>query len=73
MTAHPLTDGPLPHGQIMDVGLEHYDEFACSVSTFGWMVACELPKLADGTPARLQVMDECEGGHNVIVKVWADG
>jgi len=67
---HPLSDGPLPDGMIMDVGLEHYNEFACSRSTFATMVSSGIPNV-DGKQARLQVMQECVGGHNVIVKVWA--
>ena len=62
---HPLTDGPLPYRKIMDCGLQSYDEFACSRSTLSWMRSSGIP-----AGARLQVVDECEGGHNVIVKVW---
>ena len=49
----------------MDVGLRSYDEFVCSYSTLSWLQASGLPK-----DASLQVVDECVGGHNVIVKVW---
>lgn len=65
MTGHPLSDGPLPYRKIMDVGLVSYDEFACSRSTLSWMQSEGLPK-----DAELQVVDECAGGYNVIVKAW---
>lgn len=55
----------MPYRQVMDAGLVSYDEFACSRSTLSWMQATGIP--ADG---RLQVVEECVGGHNVIVKVW---
>lgn len=42
-----------------------YDEFACSRSTLSWMQANNIPH-----DARLQVMEECVGGHNVIVKLF---
>jgi len=61
---HPLSDGPLPYRKVMDVGIRSYDEFACSRSTLSWMQAQGIP--AD---ARLQVVEECVGGHNVIVKL----
>ena len=70
MTAHPLSDGPLPFGKIMDAGLDSYQEFACSHSTLSWMETHGIPKTEAGDPARLQVVEECVGGHNVIVKVW---
>lgn len=59
----------MPHGKIVDVGLQHYGEFACSRSTLDWMQATGIPKV-DGQPAQLQVVEQCVGGHNVIVKVW---
>ena len=62
---YPLSDAPLPFRRIMDCGIESYDEFACSRSTLSWMQTNEIP-----AGARLQVVDECVGGHNVIVKVW---
>jgi hypothetical protein len=62
---HPLSDGPLPYGKLMDVGMMFYDEFACSTSTLSWMQATGIPSDAD-----LQVVERCVGGHNVIVKVW---
>ena len=65
MSPYPLSEGPLPYRKIMDVGLASYDEFACSRSTLSWMQANGLPK-----NATLQVVDECVGGHNVIVKAW---
>ena len=49
----------------MDVGLVSYDEFACSRSTLSWMQANNVP-----CDARLQVVEECVGGHNVIVKAY---
>lgn len=67
--AHPLSDEPLPYRTIMDTGIEFYGEFACSHSTLSWLEAEGIPK-DNGQPCRLQVMEECEGGHNVIVKVW---
>lgn len=65
---HPLSDGPLPFRQIMDAGLLSYDEFACSRSTLSWLQASGLP-----SDASLQVVEECVGGHNVIVKAWPRG
>lgn len=65
MAGHPLSDGPLPYRKIMDVGVLSYDEFACSKSTLSWMQAEGLPR-----DAELQVVEECVGGHNVIVKAW---
>ena len=62
---HPLSDGPLPHGQIMDAGIVSYHEFACSRSTLSWMQATGLPSDAD-----LQIVEECVGGFNLIVKAW---
>jgi hypothetical protein len=49
----------------MDVGLMSYHEFACSRATLSWMQASGIPQ--DGT---LQVVEQCVGGHNVVVKVW---
>ncbi len=66
MPPHPLSDAPLPFGKIMDVGLEHYQEFACSHSTLSWMQASGIPK-----DAKLQIVEQCVGGHNVIVRVWS--
>jgi hypothetical protein len=63
--SHPLSDGPLPFGKIMDAGISSYHEFACSHSTLSWMRASGIP--AD---ARLQVVEQCVGGFNVIVKAW---
>lgn len=68
MGEHPLSDGPLPHGRIMDVGIQSYHEFACSKSTLSWMQATGIP-----SDAKLQVVDECVGGFNVIVKLWPKG
>jgi hypothetical protein len=65
MTEHPLSDGPLPFRKIMDAGFTSYHEFACSKSTLSWMQATGIP-----VNATLQVMEQCVGGHNVIVKVW---
>ena len=65
MTEHPLSDGPLPFGKIMDAGFTSYQEFACSKSTLSWMQASGIP-----SGATLQVMEHCVGGWNVIVKAW---
>ena len=65
MTEHPLSDAPLPFRQLMDCGVRSYDEFACSKSTLSWMQTHGYPR-----GARLQVVEECVGGHNVIVKAW---
>ena len=65
--SHPLSDGPLPFRKVMDVGLMSYHEFACSRATLSWMQATGIPQ--DG---RLQIVEQCVGGHNVIVKVWCD-
>jgi hypothetical protein len=62
---HPLSDGPLPFRTVMDAGIVSYDEFACSHSTLSWLLANGIP-----SDARLQVVEECRGGHNVIVKAW---
>ena len=62
---HPLSDGPLPFRMVMDVGLMSYDEFACSHSTLSWLLSSGIP-----VDARLQVVEQCRGGHNVIVKAW---
>ena len=66
--SHPLSDGPLPFGRIMDAGLVSYHEFACSRQTLSWMQATGIP--SDG---ELQIVERCVGGHNVIVKVWPKG
>lgn len=66
--SHPLSDGPLPFRTVMDAGLLSYDEFACSRSTLSWLQASGLPQ-----DASLQVVGECVGGHNVIVKAWPRG
>ena len=68
MTTHPLSDAPLPFRTVMDAGLRSYDEFACSHSTLSWLQASGLPR-----DAELQVVEECVGGHNVIVKAWPRG
>ncbi len=65
MSDHPLSDAPLPFRKIMDVGIVSYDQFACSRSTLSWMQSQGIP-----VDAHLQVVDECVGGHNVIVKAW---
>jgi hypothetical protein len=65
---HPLSDGPLPFGKLVDVGLMFYDEVACSRETLSWMQATGIP--SDRT---LQVVEECVGGFNVIVKAWRKG
>ena len=65
MGEHPLSDGPLPYRKVMDVGIRSYDEFACSRSTLSWMQATGIPQDGD-----LQVVEQCLGGHNVVVKVW---
>lgn len=58
-----LLQEPLPHGHLFDCGVLSYDEFACSHSTLSML-------RATWNDARLQVVDECVGGHNVIVKAW---
>ena len=68
MSNHPLSDAPLPFRTVMDAGIVSYDEFVCSRSTLSWMQAEGIP-----TNSYLQVVDECVGGHNVIVKVWPKG
>jgi len=65
VSSHPLSDGPLPFRQIMDAGLMSYHEFACSKSTLSWMQTTGIPM-----DCALQVVEQCVGGHNVIVKVW---
>ena len=63
MSNHPLSDGPLPHRQVLDCGIRSYDEFACSYSTLSWLEA-------HWSDVALQVVEQCPGGHNVIVKAW---
>lgn len=65
MSSHPLSDGPLPFGKVMDAGFTSYHEFACSRSTLAWLQATGVP-----SDATLQVVEECVGGFNVIVKAW---
>lgn len=68
MTAHLLTD-PLPFGELFDLGIRNYREFACSKSTLNWLKAGAMTSL-DGDQVTLRVMEEVPPGHNVIVKVW---
>ena len=63
-----LSDGPLPFGKLALQSAE-YREFACSRETADWLLAGAMRSL-DGRPVRLQIMDECRGGFNVMVKVW---
>lgn len=65
---HLLSDGPLPFGKLM-LGQEHYNEFACSKSTAGWLIEGAMTHI-DGREVRLQVKEECVGGHNLIVGFW---
>ena len=65
MTSHPLSDAPLPFRKIMDVGIVSYDQFACSRSTLSWLQTGGLFR-----DVELQIVDECVGGHNVIVRAW---
>lgn len=64
----PLSDGPLPHMALMDCGMAGYHEFACSRATFEALAAGAM-KVLDGRPVRVRVIEECVGGHNVIVQV----
>ena len=66
---HPLSDGPLPDGQLFDAGTRSYGEFACSKTTLEWLTNGAMGSV-DGKPVRLQVMEECVGGWNVLVKAW---
>lgn len=66
---HPLADGPLPFGQVFDAGVRDYGEFACSRATYEWLRDGAMQKI-DGLDVHLQVMDECVGGHNLLVKAW---
>jgi hypothetical protein len=68
---HPLSDAPLPHGQLLDVGTRSYGEFACSKDTFEWLRSGGM-RTINGQPVRLQLMDECQGGYNVLVKAWPE-
>ena len=61
--SHPLSDGPLPYRKILDVGVHSYDELACSRSTLSWLSAT-------WSDVALQVVEQCPGGHNVIVRAW---
>lgn len=65
MSDHPLTDGPLPYRNVLDCG-PSYDEFACSYSTLSWLEVT-------WSDVALQVVEQCPGGHNVIVKAWPKG
>ena len=69
MGLHPLSDGPLPFGQLMDCGIVGYHEFACSRSTFEWLSTGAM-RTIDEVPVRLQMVEECAGGHNLLVKAW---
>lgn len=51
------------------LGQEHYNEFACSKSTAGWLIEGAMTHI-DGREVRLQVKEECVGGHNLIVGFW---
>ena len=71
MAEHPLSDRALPLGRVMDCGIRGYQEFACSKATFEWLKGGAM-RVVVGLPVRLQLMDECVGGHNVFVRVWFD-
>jgi len=47
----------------MDAGVLSFDEFACSTSTLSWLQTT-------WSDVALQVVEQCSGGHNVIVKAW---
>lgn len=66
MTEHPLTDGPLPFGKLVDCGMVEYREFACSWETFRWLKAGAMRRL-NGETVTLTVADR-PSVHNVIVK-----
>jgi hypothetical protein len=68
-STQPLSDGPLPFGELLDLGLRDYREAACSKSTVAWLRQGGMTSL-DGATVTLRVMDECPGGHNVIVRFW---
>lgn len=66
---HLLADAPIPFGELVDLGQRHYREAACSKSTLQWLQGGGMTRL-DGKDVRIRVMQECQGGHNVIVKIW---
>ena len=66
---HPLSDGPLPDRQLFDAGTRSYGEFACSKQPLQWLQTGGMESI-NGQPVRLQVMEECVGGFNVLVKAW---
>lgn len=66
--SHPLSDGPLPFGKLFLFQTD-YKEFACSKETASWLQAGAMSSI-DGTPVKLQVMEEMVGGHNVMMKAW---
>jgi hypothetical protein len=59
----------LPHGALFDAGTRSYGEFACSRETYSWLCDGAMQQI-NGQPVRLQVMEECVGGHNLLVKAW---
>lgn len=70
MSRHPLSDGPLPFGELA-FGQVDYREFVCSKATFEWLRTGGMTHL-DGCPVQLQMMDICVGGHNVVVRIWGE-
>lgn len=70
-TSHPLSDAPLQFGELIDLGLRDYGEAACSKSTMQWLKAGAMTRL-DGQTVSFRVMEECPGGHNVILRFDKD-
>ena len=67
---HILSDEPLPFGELFDLGIKNYREFACSKSTLSWLKNGAMTHI-DGDKVVLRVMEEVPPGHNVIVKcIW---
>jgi len=61
-----LTDGPLPFGKLVDLGIVEYREFACSVETFEWLKGGAMTHV-NGEPVTLSIAER-PSEHNVIVK-----
>jgi hypothetical protein len=67
--SHQLSDGPIPFGELFDLGYTDYREVACSKSTMSWLAGGAMTHV-NGEPVTLRVMEEIPPGHNVIVKIW---
>jgi len=53
------------------LGSTEYREFVCSKQTATWLQAGGMTHI-DGKQVKLQIKDECRGGHNVVVGFWTE-